>query len=576
MRLLELVTVTLIAGSLFGVGRAAMHKSTNLAFAQTVSSTASAAAWVTPEMKGGIGNGLVDDTKAIQAAFNSGHPVRCDTGHTFLVSKSGTSGNLLLSPVPYALTAPAGLYFDGTGCVIKVAVAPTSADVPVAIVPSGSDSVATSNITLINVTLDQQGQSQPIGANNWRPAILFSNTPSLQITNLTVNDAFGYCGDFVKAEAPKFRNLRCNGSLGQGWAFGAGDNDGAFLLTHADARDLFTVAVLGSAWPTTLAGNPATFYVRDSFFQRLTSSNDAAGWKMEGSSRRNIFSDLYYDGGSNGTNNSGFKVQADSTGDPADNTIIGLEVRNTVGPGFYETGARNTTLVGYAGIGNATGGAFPEIWIAGTNTQVHDWSMSNSAAKNLILLRSSAISPVIGFGTIVDPATPGAIGVLAESSAPGAYVAGGTITDLQAHIKYYVREDSVATGFANYFGRWLGPPPTNSNREMIELKSGDYTSKFGPIQQEDPTHGSVTLASGATDTFVHNRSAYYVGELSPHIIIVPINASARKLGVPRYTVVNGIGPPSGFGIHLLTPAAAGTEVYEWMIDSWYAANGGRN
>ena len=45
--------------------------------------------FVTPEMYGAIGNGVADDTKAIQDAINSGFPIKCNNV-TYLISETLT------------------------------------------------------------------------------------------------------------------------------------------------------------------------------------------------------------------------------------------------------------------------------------------------------------------------------------------------------------------------------------------------------------------------------------------------------------------------------------------------------
>ena len=60
--------------------------------------------YVTPEMYGAKGDGITDDTSAIQAAINSGKPIRFVYGKTYIAT---------------GFTVPHGTYIDGCGATIK-------------------------------------------------------------------------------------------------------------------------------------------------------------------------------------------------------------------------------------------------------------------------------------------------------------------------------------------------------------------------------------------------------------------------------------------------------------------------
>jgi hypothetical protein len=79
----------------------------------------------------------------------------------------------------------------------------------------------------------------------------------------------------------------------------------------------------------------------------------------------------------------------------------------------------------------------------------------------------------------------------------------------------------------------------------------------------DALVGTVTLTAAATTTTISNSNirsvSYNSGWVEPVVELVPMNASAQALGLPRYSV------PSTSSLKLWHNSAAGTEVFSFRI-----------
>jgi hypothetical protein len=356
-----------------------------------------------------IGDGVTDATNFVQAAFDSGRPVRCVAGETYLVYGRGYARPLQNSAQPFALRLPAGLHFDGKGCRIKLAVDHSSSVVPHVLIAAGNDDVPTPGIVLSNVTIDEQGSAQPHTAanpainlsGNWTGGLQLINTPGLRISNLTVTDGFGYCGYFAMVHGFVFRDMTCNGAHGIGWYYGS-DVPGFALydgtITNTSARN-----VAGDYWNSTMPGAGAVYVVTNCTITGVRSENNAGGEKIEGAQSTNsTFSNVAYAGGPRSSLNSGLKIQGDrNTGRfPSNITAKNVTSRDAPGAGLYDYASINSTIIGYRGTHNGTSNSYPDIWIEGENTTLQNWT-STDAVRMAIEIRAMARSPHVGPGSIV-------------------------------------------------------------------------------------------------------------------------------------------------------------------------------
>jgi hypothetical protein len=348
-----------------------------------------------------IGDGVTDATNFVQAAFDSGRPVQCKAAETYLVYGRGFVRPYERASKGYALRLPAGLHFDGKGCVIKLAVDARRPAVPNVLVAAGNDNTPTPGIVLSNVTIDNQGSAQHPVPGGWSGALMLVNTPGLKITNLTVNDGFGYCGYFSNIDHFAFANMTCNGAHGIGWYYGS-DNPG-FALSNGAITNTSAKNVAGDYWNATMPGNGAVYVVTNCTITGVRSENNAGGEKIEGAQSTNsTFSNVVYIGGPHSTLNSGLKIQGDpATGRfPSKITAKNVTSRDAPGAGLYEYLSIGSTIVGYSGTHNGTANSYPDIWIEGTDTTLQNWT-STDAVRSAIEIRAAARSPHIGPGSIV-------------------------------------------------------------------------------------------------------------------------------------------------------------------------------
>jgi hypothetical protein len=512
--------------------------------------------------------GVTDSTTAIQNALNAGGKTVVLGKGTFLVSYVGTK-TINGTANRYALSIPTGVTFDLQGGTLRLANSSNAA-----ILINGSASAepgyTDADISVVNGTLDGNKSNQTNPATGEMPCLSLQGVLRPIVRNLTVNNARDYAGRFLNIDYGTFDGLTCTGSDGDCWSFGTSGSK-LFEVRYSQIDNVKGVAGLGTYG--TLQGNPAIFTVQYSQVGKVIGQNCAGGIKIQNTSKDSNFAELTFIGPTNGTANSGVKVQGDNGGAlyPDGISIGSITCRDSVGAGLYLAYFKSLRIGSYRSYNCGAAGSTADVFVPGPNSiqRLHIdrifsespkfYGMSIGGAVDYYTIGSIHVHNTPSRAVQIGAASYGVIGEIIASDDQGSptLTQALNVTDSGAKGKALVVKTNLAHSTSQLR---LGFPAAGYDYEVVSYQGGSTALE-----------GVVTLSNGATSTSVSCDSVWrnYVGGTAdyvhPIIQVQPFNSSAMALGAMRVTVTDG---SSGTGFSIKHASAGASDKVYWKILGW--------
>ena len=514
---------------------------------------------------GAVGDGVTDDTAAIQAALNSGAKVvRGVQGSTFLVSYASTRTVNSVAQ-RYCLLLPTGVLLDLDGATIKLASAQNAS--------LFMSAASAADFGVVNGTIDGNKASQTTPATGDMSGIFLYAATRPRVESIKAINCRQYAGRFLDVTGGVFDRLHCTDSDGDGWSFGI---DGGYTAQVRQAKidNISAESCLGT-YGGGLQGNPVIFCVQDCVIGTVRGKDCAGGSKVQDSSSNTSIAAVEFDGASNGSANSGFKVQGNSGAAiyPSNITVGAVSVRNAYGNGLYLTSIESVSIGSYAGKNNGSGAG-------ATGSDQYDTKIDSTSSFgrksvqigsiNIDTPKTTGIN-ITGTGHeqigswLVRNAT--GRGFLDSKTGGSLYVGPGKVIDDAATLTYAFQSSGSAKGV---LGAVDCTAAHSTSQSRVTIATANYDLSVGPVRLGNTDHleGILTLTNGATSTTVANGNVWkdYVGGTSdyvcPAIRIEPIGSSARALGVMYAVITDG---SSGTGFSIKHSAAGATDKVRYSI-----------
>lgn len=503
---------------------------------------------------GAVGNGVADDTAALQAAIDAastagGGVVQGRKGDTYLLSQAGTKTVSLAaggtSSQGYALSLPSNVHLDLNGATLT-----QGASGDFAFVMNASPNATTdTDLGLSNGVIDGN-------------AVQHTTTPLVLLTGCTRPTVKGlrftagtYAGLYTyNNDQGAYDGLVADAYAGNPFMLGqpySGKTERSASIGTVSARTITADAVNAANFP----GNSFYGCLSDSSVDSILGVSCAAGVKFQGPGADVAIGRVLVLSVTGGTTNSGVKFQSSAVR----HSIGQVLAEDQTGEGlFIEASCTDITVSNYVGKGNGTAGTNPDVWIDGTRPHVEHLRSVNAGQVG-VQVRSTAVD--YRLGTVVT-VNSGQVAGSGTSTSTGASVAGGsgTIGDFAAvddqGTKTMARGMDINGSAASL--RVMSFKATGMSLPIAAIASTDAII-LNPKLGTDPGHGEASPAAAATSTTVSNNNiGVDAVTVQPIIEVIPLNATAQALGVVRVS----------FGTGSMTfhhAAADGTEKLSWRL-----------
>ena len=514
---------------------------------------------------GAVGDGSTDDTTALQNALNSGERViKGYPPHTYLVSYVGTK-TINGTAHRYCLLLPDNVTFDLNRSTLKLAASSNAA----LLLNSTAGTTQNTDISVINGWLDGNQANQTAPAAGEMACIFLHDVVRARVHNLTATNVRNYAGRFLKCDYGTFTDLLCTDSDGDGWSFGTGANSQWVRYSYIDnVRAKSCLGTYGS-----LVGNPVIMTLRHCNVGSVYGEHCAAGLKIQDDSQDVNIDQVVVIGQTNGSVNSGFKVQGNGAGLQPERIKVGsVNANNCYGNGLFINDALSVEIEQYHGVTNGTGAG-------ATGSDKHCFQVNVPTGGIVIIGRVSSASPaaqngrVQGAGVCKIDTFHGANGTGPALSYTGSgelYVDDLRATDSGTTMTYAFyatdgkgRIRSVVTNKAH-----------DTSQSRVRVGGALYGWDVNAIRlgSTDNLEGVVQLTNAATSTSVTCGHVWreYVAAASnyfhPIIHVIPWDASARALS-GNFTVAVTDGS-SGTGFTINHPTAGAADYVLWKVLGW--------
>lgn len=513
--------------------------------------------WVSVTDFGAIGDGVANDTDALNNAFASGARLVVGVaGHTYLVRHTGTV-SINGTAYRYCVRVPSGVTADGCGATIKSDDAQNST--PLAMF-SSTDCAAVDWV----IDCNRSAQTTP-GTGEIAAILVYANTRPV-VDNIRAIECRQYAGRFLANTGGRYDRLVCTGCDADGWSFGTNGTAGELREFDCHVGSVHAEACT-QAYGSGYQGNPVIVTAVRSMFGRISGKDCAGGLKLQDSCEDVTVGQAVFKGMTNGSVNSGLKIQGNSgAGLYPKAVIVGQVVcTNTYGNGLRITSVESCAIGSYFGRSNgggatATGSDKYDVYVDTT---------SGTGSKTVQIDAVNVDSPTtVGINTLGTGSVNidrwmvrGATGTAWLDSMGGGTLHGGPgrVIDVSSTLTYAFRSTGAAAGSVGVIDCNAAHSTT---QPRVQIALGNYLLSVGPVRLAGGAlEGIVTLTNAATSTTVANGSAWrtYVGGTSdyvhPDIQITPIGASARALG-SMYVVVEDGSTGTGFAIKHATAGAS--------------------
>jgi hypothetical protein len=537
---------------------------------------------VTPEAFGAKGDGVTNDTAALQAALDTLKEVRGSPGKTYLVRRvSGTRRCLLWK---------SGMRWFGCGSVIKLADGEYVPSVGCSVIMSEGTDQSPSTVTMdtsfighVDGNSANQTAVPSPGSGNFFTPTVYVNRLARTFWDITISNAHVggfYCSGGAGQIYDNTLSATVYGSQGNGvWLGGTRWN-----VPYVSARDTMFVST------NSTQGNPLIVNVTDSTFGRIWAQNFGFGVKFQGdTSNVTIDSIIALQGaGTSATTDRAVKFQGDGPNGHRNIAVGSIVAEGFKKGGLYIFNCDNISIGSYIGRNNGQD-AVPEndrvdCYIAQSN-EVNIGNLTvDGCGEYPLITQSDSNSIHISQFTCVN--TPNATGLWYNKSGfPGnqSNITFGTIAVRNEtagwasslnHITVgncnaYIGQASIDVPFSNY---------TASGTTLISCPGGVGSIRTGPITfRGSRTSGNVALTNNSTTTAVPSAPAMVAAngiDCAPIIKVEPVsnngNNNSSALMAGRFTASAGNQTTGGITIRHPAIGATGTFYARWTIEGYQA------
>lgn len=517
---------------------------------------------------GAVGDGITDDTVAIQAALNSGAKiVQGLPGDVYVVNHTGTV-TVNTAAQRYCILVPTGVIFDLKGCTIKAHDSSNSS-------PLMFYSVTDSGV--VNGVIDCNKANQSTPATGEIAGVYAYGCTQLILDGLTVKNARMYAGRLLGNTGGRRVNLWCTDSDGDGWSFGITGTSGELRDFYAFIDNVYAENCTG-VYGGGFQGNPQIFTVMACNVGKVEGKNCGGGIKIQDLSANSNFGELIFTGPTNGSTNSGIKIQGNTSAAvyPKDIKIGLITALNCYGNGLRVTEVESVQIGSYSGRGNGQGAG------ASGSDQYDGYigTTVSAGAKSVQVSEFFSDSPTkvglnlfgIGsnwFGSIVVRNATGS--AVLNSQSDGRFDCNRILAiDDSATMTYAFRVSGPIVGNVDQVETTA---LHSTSQSRLTIATANYQFNIGKVRlgSTDVLEGVIKLTNGATSTSVTCGHIWmdYVGGTSdyfqPIIVFEPMRSSTRLLG-SMYAIptVGSVG--TGFSIN---HALAGANDYVfWRLLGW--------
>lgn len=532
---------------------------------------------------GAVGNGIANDTAAMQRGFNYPGQVNPDSpGKTYLVYKTGTKQLRFITgtlPMEYCLTYPSNCSVSWLGSTIKMANGQNAC----VLVPAAPGLTTTFNVTMTGGTIDgNQANQDETATGHLMPNMHFGDNDTLRLENISSINARQYCGFFPKTNLLYFNNMKASFSRGEGFSIGF---QGAHV-SNSFIDNVYCELIQGDINFAAHPGNPVIGVFNNCVLGKLMSRNCGGGFKFQHDGQAFIVQSAVFDGtvGSgerdNATSNSGLKIQGQNDITPFPNRIIVGSVvsinAGAEGLALFED-STDCVVQSYTGSGNGRLlGGTQDIYIGGKRHVIgilESGDFQDPTGSNIFV---AGPSDGVSIGQAKINNTLGKPMVI---SATGQFNC-GELEVKDPNTSMVWPAFSVTNTTTGGLGNTILPvPPTNKNPFD---SSGSIIFSFGSLQMSttDGKFGTITLADGATSTTLANGNLQrnFIGNfggipyyIQASITFTPISANAKTLGRPGYALRDAAGgaPQTGAVLSHAMTASPSLAVYNYQIGNWF-------
>jgi hypothetical protein len=475
-------------------------------------------------------DGVTDCTTLIQAALNSGYKRVVGTpGTTYIVSYAG-SQTVGATAQRYCLNIPTGVVFDLNGATIKMAAASNASPIML---------FGTTDSSVINGVIDSNKTNQTTPATGEIASIYAYNNTRLNINNIKAINNRMYAGRFLNNTGGYFTNLWATDSDGDGWNFG----NSTYKNVECFIDNIYAEACTAS-YGGGFQGNGFILTGTNVNVGKVTTKSCAGGLKVQDDSSDINVNSLIFIGPTNGTANSGVKVQGNGAGlQPKRIKIGSVNVTNAYGNGLFISDVISAEVSQYHGYLNGTGAG-------ATGSDKNDVDLSIPTLGRLYIGTVDSESPngqnvrAQGAGYIridnINGKNPTGAGV--SSSATEFECDSLNIQDTGATMTYAF----LVTGGKGNVNKVTTNKTHSTTQSRVLVQTGLYDFYIGSIRlgSTDVVEPVVTLTNAATSTSVTDGHIWreYVGGtdyFQPVFYTVPVNSTAAALGQMRVVPIDG-------------------------------------
>lgn len=514
------------------------------------------------KMFGVVGDGVTDDTAALNTAFASGVPfLKGERDATYLVSYTGNK--TLYVAYRYCVLIKSNTKVDFAGGTMKLADDQNAC----LLMNDGFGADTDENITILNLKVDGNRANQTEPATGDMSCVNMYGITNLNFQHFEGFEARQTVARFLKITNFIIDDLRGIGSDGGIFNFG----------TAADGQELKrghfgTIYAEGGHqdYPIgSVQGEAAVFTCIDTTLDSIIAYNCAGPIKIQDSSYNASFANISYTGGATHQGeNTGVKVEGNLAGlTPKKISIGNISVRDAWGYGLYLVDNEDVSIGSYTGTNN------------NKVTTLDDVALQQ--VKNLKITNCNIDTPN-GIGMIVNN-TVGLYSIdnLTIRNATGRALSVVTGTAAIGNLKVTDDRGTPLTTYAVFVsgagakGRidniYCNLAPTTTVPRLYVTEGSEF--EFGVTQLGDTskTSGYATLSNAGTTTVVANPNFFKIAlldgnYLQPIIEVIPINGTAKNLGSMMVTFPDFNVGPNGFTINHGTAGA--TDKVFWRLKGW--------